>query len=428
MVSAACALLAGIAAGWVVAIFGAVLVRLATNAYGATGDFLSFYAAGWLVRAEHAADLYEPNTIEWAQRLLYPGDFDRAIGYPLPMFVAWAFAPLTTLPFTEALFLWMTLNAGLLAIVLWTLSAELVGLPRGLRLLFVWLAALSFPAVATIVFGQVDLIVLVSLLVGYRLLLSGRTAEGAAALSLTAVKPHLALGVVFLLAARREWRGLSVFFILAAALIAIPPLVVAPAALTGNVRMLLSYPTSTEELSVNAEVMSNWRGFVVSVTGSSDPSLWLPGLVALAIVSLALAVPRWVRANSPREFDRAYSLALLVPLIVSPHLHTQSLVLLLLPAALATRWAWAGSPTPARCRIISNSLLFAYASVFFFPFFAIQGLSLTVFFLMASYLWVALRWPNLTEANVGEPISQAFAGPVESAFVRRAGVAPSQNP
>src|SRR3990172_12506046 len=95
------------AAAATIAIFGVVLWRIATNAYGATGDFLSFYAAGYLVRTGRAANLYDPTTLDWAQRRLYPGGFDEAIGYPLPVFVALLFAPLSLIPFTASFFLFM---------------------------------------------------------------------------------------------------------------------------------------------------------------------------------------------------------------------------------------------------------------------------------------------------------------------------------
>ncbi len=381
------------------AIYAAVLARIATNAYGATGDFLSFYAAGWLARTGRGADLYDPRAIEWAQRLLYPGDFERAIGYPLPVFVAWLFAPFSALPFTAAFFLWMALNAVLLGMLLRALSVELAGAPRGLRYVFAGCAALSMPALAAIVFGQVDLIVLAGLLAGYRLLRSGRSAAAGAVLALAAVKPHLLAGVLLLLLVRREWKAVMALGVLTAALIVVPALLTSPGTLLENLRLLASYPSSGDELAVNAEVMSNWRGFVVSLTGRNDVALWLPGLAALALACLALAVPRWISARGLCEFDQAYSLAVLFPLMASPHLHTQSLALLLLPAALAFRRAWEASPTPERERAIVNAALALFAALFFLPFFAIQGLSLTVFLLIALYSWAALRWPRGAASN-----------------------------
>lgn len=398
-VSSACFTAAGLAVTSTVVIYAAVLARIATNAYGATGDFLSFYAAGWLVRTGRAAELYDPDTMEWAQRLLYPGGFERAIGYPLPVFAAWLFAPFSTLPFTAAYFFWMALNALMLVVVLRSVEAKLRAVPRTLRYVFLACAGLALPTLAAIVFGQADLLVLGALLAGYKVWRSGRSAAAGAVFALGAIKPHLLAGVVLLLVVRRDWKALARFACLGAALIVVPALLTAPEALADNLRLLVSYPSSGDRLAVNAEVMPNWRGFVVSLTGRNDVALWLPGLAALALVCLALAVPRWTSARTPRELDRAYSLAVLFPLIASPHLHTQSLALLLVPGALAVKSAWEASPTPQRRSWIIDAMLLAFAALFFLPFFAIQGLSLTVFLLVGLYAWTALRWPAEKQAR-----------------------------
>jgi hypothetical protein len=389
-----CVAVATVAAVSTLIIYAVVLARIATNAYGATGDFLSFYAAGWLVRTGRGADLYDPAVIDWAQRLLYPGGFDRAIGYPLPVFVAWVFAPFSALPFTAAFFLWMALNTALLGMLFRGLAGDLAGTPKPVRYAFIGGAALAMPTFAAIVFGQVDLIVLAGMLAGYRFLRSDRKAAGGAALALGAVKPHLLAGVLLLLLARREWKVLSVLGVLTAGLIIVPAVLTAPEALAANLRLLAAYPSSGDQLAVNAEVMPNWRGFVVSLTGRNDLALWLPGLAVLALACLAIAATRWARARDSREFDQAYSLAILFPLVASPHLHTQSLVLLLLPSALALRHAWAVSPSAGRQAAILNVMCLLFAALFFLPFFAIQGLSLTVFVLTLLYGLIALRWPR----------------------------------
>lgn len=392
--SAASLLVATIAALSTAVIYAAVLARIARNAYGATGDFLSFYAAGWLVRTGRGASLYDPVTIEWAERLLFPGEFERAIGFPLPVFVAWVFAPFSALPFTVAFFLWMAVGAVLLGLVLWLLTSELRGAPRSSRLVFVLCSALALPTLAAIVFGQVDPLVVAALVAGYKLWRSGRSPAAGAVLAVGAVKPHLLMGVLLLFVVRRDWKALASLGGLAALLLIVPALLTSPEALVGNVRLLMSYPSTHDQLAVNPEVMPNWRGFVVSLTGRNDVALWLPGLAALALACLALAMPRWGGAQTPRELDRAYSLAVLLPLMASPHLHTQSLVLLMVPGALAVKNACGDFVTSQRQAWTIDALLFVFAGLFFLPFCAIQGVSLTVFLLLALYVWTALRWPR----------------------------------
>ncbi len=398
---------AALAAVGTVAVYAAVLWRIATNAYGATGDFLSFYAAGWLVRGSHAGDLYDPDTIEWAQRRLYPGDFDLAIGYPLPVFVAWLFAPFSALPFTLSFFLWMALNAVLLAGVVWALNRELAAVPASVRLAFAVTAALSMPAIATLVFGQVDLIALAGLLGGYLALRERRPALAGAALSIALVKPHLLAGVALMLLARREWKTIGWLSVIGLPLLVIPAFATDPATLAGNVRILASYPGAGDQLSVNAAMMSNWRGFVASATNSNDVWLWLPGLAAIAAAALALAATRWRMMSGPAAFDRGYALAMLLPLLVSPHLHTQSLVLMLLPAALALKWGVPASAARECQQTAVTWLLASYAALFFLPVAATAGLSLTVFVVVAAYGAAAFWWPRAraSQPRIPDPTS-----------------------
>lgn len=379
---------AAIAAAGSIAIFATVLQHIATNAYGATGDFLSFYAAGFLVRTGHGAHLYEPAAIEATQRHLYPGGFDEAIGYPLPVFVAWLFAPLSRLPFTAAFFLYMSLMACLLGGLLWLLARELKGLPPRIRWLFLVCAAFAMPSLATIVFGQVDLVALAGLLGGYLLLRADRRVLAGLTLCLVLVKPHFLIGVALLLLLRRDWRTLGTLACAGVPLLIVPALLTGPSTLLDNVKELATYG-SGGKLAVNAQFMANWRGFIVSATNSNRLLYWAPGFAVIAVGAIAVALARW-RDGS---LERDYSIAVLLPLLVSPHLHTQNLVLVLLPAALALRAYVTANPSAEAMQRAVHLMLLSFALLFALPVIAIQGLSLTGFFVLAGYLCVSFRWP-----------------------------------
>lgn len=380
---------AALAAAGGIAIYAAVLGRIATNAYGATGDFLSFYAAGFLVRTGQGAQLYDQGVIEATQRHLYPGSFDEAIGYPLPVFAAWLFAPLSRLPFTAAFFLYMSLMAGLLGGLLWLLDQELKELPGRIRWLFLVCAAITMPSLATIVFGQVDLFALAGLLGGYLFLRADRRVLAGVALCLVLIKPHFLIGVGLLLLLRRDWRTLGALACVGLPLLIVPALLTAPSTLLDNVKELATYG-SGGRLTVNAQFMANWRGFIVSATNSERLIYWAPGSAVIAAGAIALAVSRWRDSGS---LDRDYSLAVLLPLIASPHIHTQSLVLMLLPATLALRAYLTADASAEALRRATNALLLSFTLLFVLPVIAIQGLSLTVFLVLASYLGVVFRWP-----------------------------------
>jgi hypothetical protein len=388
VVLGASALIAALA---IAAIYSAVLWRIATNAYGATGDFLSFYAAGFLVRTGRATNLYDPTTLDWAQRRLYPGGFDEAIGYPLPVFVALLFAPLSLIPFTASFFLFMGAMTALLGGILATLRRYLNDVPALPRNVFLGGAALGMPSVASIVFGQVDLLPLAGLTAGYLLLRSNRPQTAGLALCLTLFKPHMLLGAGLMLVVRREWRALASLAGAGVPLLVLPALLTAPDALIDNVKIIASYPGADTALAVNAAVMPNWRGFVVSATNNNDIWLWLPGFALIATGALAGAVWRWRRSTN---FDQAYAIGAALPLLVSPHVHTQNLVLLLLPAAIWLRAYLGESASLDRQMRAVNALLLAYTALVVLPILAILGLSLTVVPMLAAYALMLTRWPK----------------------------------
>jgi len=400
---------AAIAAAGSIAIFGTVLQHIATNAYGATGDFLSFYAAGFLVRTGHGAHLYDPAAIEATQRHLYPGGFDEAIGYPLPVFAAWLFAPLSRLPFTAAFSLYMSLMACLLGGLLRLLGEELKDLPGRVRWLFLACAAFAMPSLATIVFGQVDLVALAGLLGGYLLLRADRRVLAGLTLCLVLIKPHFLIGVVLLLLLRRDWRTLGTLACAGLALLIVPALLTAPSTLFDNVKELATYG-SGGRLTVNAQFMANWRGFIVSATNSDRLVYWAPGSAIIAAGAIAVAVARWRASGS---LERDYSIAVLLPLIASPHVHTQSLVLMLLPATLALRAYLTANSSVEATRRATNALLLSFTLLFVLPVIAIQGLSLTGFFVLAGYLCVSFRWPAqesiATSSETEKAPQQAYA-------------------
>lgn len=378
-----------ISAAGIAAIYGAVLHRIGSNAYGATGDFLSFYGAGYLVRTGQASSLYDPAALNWVQRALYPGDFDEAIGYPLPVFVAWGFTPLSTLPFTTSFFVFMAAMSVLLAAIVVTFRQYLANVPPVPRNLFLFCAAFGMPSIASIVFGQVDLIALAGLVLAYLSLREGRPRMAGLALCLVLVKPHMLAGAGLLLLVRREWTALGTLAVAGIPLLVLPALLSAPEALIDNLRIIASYPGADKELAVNAAVMPNWRGFVVSITNSDNIAFWLPGVLIIAPVAIAAAVRRFRDGG----LDQAFAVAAMLPLLISPHAHTQNLVLLLLPGAiLLETYLGEGAPAPRQLRA-ANLLLLAYTLAFALPIGAIMGLSLGFVPVLGMFWMITMRWP-----------------------------------
>ncbi len=385
------------------------LGRIGVGAYGATGDFLSFYGAGHLIRTGEGAHLYDAATQETIQRALYPSGFDNAIGYPLPVFAAWIFAPFSALPFRVAFFIWIALNTLLLAVLARAVARLLTDVPTSLRRTFVAVFALSMPAMTAITFGQVDLIVFAGMFGAYLLLRDRRDALAGVALSLALFKPHFLVGFVLLLVITRRWRALGALAAVGVPLIVLPALLTSPHLLVENVAFIANYPTADKHLAVNAAMMSNWRGFVTSATRHNNIWLWLPGLAIIAAAALAISVRCWRRAAvGSASLDQAYALAVMLPLLASPHLHTQSLVLLFIPLALYVRASLATILPPDRRAAIADDLivqlLYVFATLFACWFAGAIGLEVTVFVIIALFYQMAFRWTQ------GDPVTGGVVG------------------
>jgi hypothetical protein len=391
----------------------AALYRIVTNAFDATGDFLSFYVAGHMVRSGLGGELYNGAVQEALQRATYPGAFDEALGYALPVFAAWVFAPFSALPFTVAFLLWMALNALLLAALVRALSSHLARVPAVPRRVYLAVFALSMPAVATIIFGQVDLIVFAAFWLAYLLLREQRTVSAGVALSLVLFKPHFLVGVVAMLLVARQWRTLAALGAVGVPLAIVPALLASPAALAGNLSQIGQYLGRGKGLSVNPELMSNWRGFVTSATGHHEAWLWMPGLALIAAAALGIAVSRWRRGLADREtFGQSYALAIMLPLLIAPHLHTQSLVLVFIPGAIALRNAFDRAvPANVDSAKLVGRMLYLYAALFALWFAGTQGLAMMVFLLLFLFWLCAYRWAARPADELSLPAGGEWSEP-----------------
>jgi hypothetical protein len=380
-----------------------VLFDAARGAYGATGDFIAFYAAGTIVRTGDGAHLYNAAVQESVERATYTAGFKNYNAYPFPVFAAWMFAPLTLLSFTKAYLVWMGLNALLLAALAKALARYLRSVPVLPRRVFLGIFTLSMPSVAVILFGQVDLILFASIFAAYMLSRDGRHGMAGLALAPVLMKPHLLAGIVLLLLLQRRWDTLRSLAGVGVPLLVVPALLTSPGTLISNFSLIGRYPGAERDLSVNAPMMSNWRGFVVSTTGQTDPMFWLPGLAAIALAALAIALPRWRRAGqNAAAAEQAWALAILFPLVASPHLHTQSLVLGFIPAAIALRRIFELRAARADDRLDMNviaGLLLLFGTVFTLWLVTTMGLALLVFVVLGAFWCCAYRWPRQSRAE-----------------------------
>jgi hypothetical protein len=190
-------------------------------------DFASYYVAGQAVgrglspfdnHVDAEPPLWDGVAVYRHSRFMY-----------LPI-VAWAFFPLTWLPYAAAKFLWMVLALAALAAALWQAArAADLRLDATNGAVLAVIATAYFPVLALLERGQIDSVTLAILMVAVCWLSKGRRELPAGVLlaCATAIKLY---GIFLLpfLAARKRWRGVTGFFAGAAGILLVSLLVHGP--------------------------------------------------------------------------------------------------------------------------------------------------------------------------------------------------------
>ena len=378
----------------------AALVRTAAGA-SSTLDFSAFYTAGYLVSEGQGGQLYDIDLQETAQRERSGGNYDEPLPFAAPAFVAFVFAPLTVLPLRGAFGAMLFVNLATLGVALFMLRGSMPDVPRRPRNLALVLTALAIPAISVLTAGQIDLLITAALLGGMLLLRADRPVAAGLVLALAFAKPQLALGAPFLLLATRDWRPLATMLAAGAVLALAPVAALGTHALTGNLDAL--------DAVGRPALMANWRGFLASAGAPDDVWLWAPGWAAFAAAASFFSWRVWRRDTS--TFEQRWALAFLLPLLVSPHLHGQSLVLALPAVALFLQSETRGLRGQAADERVAwerraETLLLAFFVLLFARWaIALAGVSLSVFFLGALFVAIALpeRWRLLPCAGSALP-------------------------
>jgi hypothetical protein len=176
-----------------------------------------------------------------------------------------------------------------------------------------------------------------------------------------------------------------------------PAFLLGPHVLIDQVRLLLSFTSTKTDYGVNAGMMINIRGTVTSLTGSSNVWLWLPLLALIAAVAFYVALRVWTAR--PALQPQSWALAFTLPLLYSPHVHVQSLVLLIGAAGLYL----ADSQSSAHPIANTKSVLYPLIALTLLWSINIAGVSLIAFLVMAAYTLFSQRWP--------EPAAEAATAP-----------------
>ncbi len=283
-----------------------------------TRDFTGFYAA-----AEMAVDcphlLYNAQTqLKYQTNLGLGPDY---LPFPYPAIVPVIYIPFTLFSLGNAYWLMLAVNVSLLFLCLLLMIRE-YELKREETKLLLLVASTAFPVFTTLVAGQFAFVILLLIAMFFAGVKKNRATTGIWAGALV-VKPSLLAVPMLVLILTRNTRALLAAGATAGGIILLSGLVVGWRGLSDQAALLLAMGRDPAALA-NLQFMHNLRALSHWLRLGDGGALILSALV---VVSL-FAVPRVVRCTAPFMVASLTAIAL-----VSPHLHTYDLPILLPLAA-----------------------------------------------------------------------------------------------
>jgi hypothetical protein len=279
-----------------------------------TRDFTGFYAAAKMaVECPHL--LYDAQTqLKYQTALGLGPDY---LPFPYPAIVPLMFVPFTCFSLSTAYWLALAVNVSLLFLCLLLMIRE-YELKREEAKLLLLVASTAFPIFTTLVAGQFAFFILLLIVMFFAGLKKNRVTAGIWAGALV-VKPSLLVIPLLTLLLRRNTRALLAAGATAAGIIVLSGLVVGWQGLSDQAALLIAMGRDPAALA-NLQFMHNLRALAHWLGLGDVGALILSGLVILSLFT----VPR------PARSAPAFMIAsLTATALVSPHLHTYDLPILL---------------------------------------------------------------------------------------------------
>ena len=312
-------------------------------------DFLTHYTAGRMVLAGEAAHFYDFPMQAAAQEAALGAPLDRPSPFLLPPAAALIFVPFAMFSYQVAATLWAAVTIALMAVSLrlvWPLS-PLRGQVSGA---FATLALVgTYPVGMNLVTGNNAALWLAIYALGARYFLSGRAVAAGIVLGLGALKPQLFLAVPMVLLIQRRWRALGSATGVAVVLVAISLVMVGLDGARQYVDFLTSSAYRSDIAIPNAWRMLSVPAFIAGLY-PDVPELGTAVIVVGGLVALGWAV----RRADPRL---AFAAAVLVSVVVAPHLFLYDCMVLAVPILLLAGGPPWGAPSWALAMLWSLTWL-----------------------------------------------------------------------
>jgi Glycosyltransferase family 87 len=322
-------------------------------------DFVCFYGAGKTVLQGEGAQLYDYSTQLRVQKSYTGHSFPVIDAHAPPE--ALLFVPFALFSYPTAYLLWAGVNLLLLGLCVFLLRPWFLKLPPWDVLLFA--VGVLMPVLAAMLQGQDSLLVLLLYILVFRSLRQRRDFKAGSVLALGLFKVELVAPFVALAVVRRGRRFLAGFLAGAAGFVIVSIATVGLRTTIGYPAFLLSLNRRSEWISVRQTLpgwMANLRGLAYAFFSSRVPERFLDLGVVAASVLLVLWAATARREKAPPDSDAfaiAFSLDLLVTLLVSWYMYVHDLSLLFLPALLLLAAASSSGLGGRRDRLVLRASL-----------------------------------------------------------------------
>lgn len=261
------------------------------------GDYRSYRASAEIAQTRGFAEIYSIRAQEQVQRRLYeeanpgqaPVPFVVFPTYLLPVFIV-PFLPFTIFRFVPGFFLWMTLNALILAVYL-RRFVKALGATRPSLLFRVMLC---FPVFSTLFLGQVSVWLVICM--GEVILASLRGKEFRSGLWLAGLllKPQILILFIPGLLISRRFKALAGYALVASAILGISLLLVGGPGLGKLGRLYLLTATGEADPSLKAAMQMEWKTLANGLSSAAEPDTFAGVMMnwrALGINLSALVSP-----------------------------------------------------------------------------------------------------------------------------------------
>ncbi len=381
------------------------------------GDFLQEWIGGYIVRAGVRERLYDPDYFVTVQHDVGLLGFhlrrDRFIPMVYPPIYYLAVSGLSALPYREAAWVWVALTLAWFAATVVLLVRELddasidgpvptAARVRRIAAVAVLPLAVSFmPFAENLVSGQKATLWLLLLTITFILLRHGRPLAAGIVFGLFAVKPQLALVVPLVLLAKGE-RRFPLGAGLTAALAIAGSLAMGRGVAMAYVRFAADTADFIRRQPDYVPRLHGLYGFFTLIAG--EPTTAVRIATAIAAGCVVWLVVRLFRAPldvRSSRFLEQFSGLVLATVLLSPHLLTYDLTILLLPMALCGALLLRGGLAPARRRPVLWLLVATYVAAGVGPSIAARtGVQLTTPIMVA--LLGVLAFGDVASRNVDE--------------------------